>query len=556
MTRTSDRRDRMDAIATGQFGFEALGNAQAEAIQSVLDGRDTLAVLPTGSGKSAIYQIAGIMIDKLALVVSPLIALQRDQVESISALDVGRAAEINSTLTDAERDTMFARLRAGEIAFLFVAPEQLANDEALAEIRAASPALLVIDEAHCISEWGHDFRPDYLRLGAVAESLGHPTILALTATASPPVRSEIIERLGMRDPAVIVRGFDRPNIHLAVEIHHEEGEKREALIERVMTSERPGIIYAATRNDTEEIAAALVERGIRAAAYHAGLKASERDEVQAAFMEDELEVIVATIAFGMGIDKPNVRFVYHHDISESLDAYYQEIGRAGRDDERADARLYYVEADLGLRRFQTGAGSLTMDDVETVLRTMRRARRPNTVESVQAKVEMPDSRLLKILSRLDDTGTIDLRPDGGIELDREVDLNEAAATAVEEQKDHQRFVRSRLDMMQQYAETETCRRQFLLDYFGEPTAGPCGFCDNCESGAAAAMVEDDHEHPFPRNTRVRHASFGDGTVTHYDGDAMVVRFDKGGYRTLAIDLVTEEGLLTPCDDAKERNGES
>ncbi|MGI8406234.1 MAG: RecQ family ATP-dependent DNA helicase [Thermomicrobiales bacterium] len=265
-------------VAQEKFGLEKLRPGQGEAIDGVLRGRDTLAVMPTGSGKSAIYQIAGVTIDGYTIVVSPLIALQQDQVESIvdmgagaAGAAVGAAAEVNSTLTDTERDDVFARLQEGKIEFLFLAPEQFANEDTMACLEKTPPALFVVDEAHCISEWGHDFRPDYLRLGAMIEQLGHPLTLALTATAAPPVRQEIIERLGMRDPAVVVKGFDRPNIRLAVETFEDEESKRDALLERIEASAKPGIVYAATRRDTEELANALAERGISAAAYHAGL---------------------------------------------------------------------------------------------------------------------------------------------------------------------------------------------------------------------------------------------------------------------------------------------
>jgi ATP-dependent DNA helicase RecQ len=204
----------------------------------------------------------------------------------------------------------------------------------------------------------HDFRPDYLRLGGVVAELGHPPVLALTATAAPPVRAEILERLGLTDAELIVRGFDRPNIWLGVRDFHDEEAKHEALVERSVEAAKPGIVYVATRREAEELAASLGERGLRAAAYHAGLPAGRRDETQDAFMADKLDVVVATIAFGMGIDKPDVRFVFHAEPSESIDAYYQEIGRAGRDGERAEAVLFYRPQDLGRQRFFGGAARL------------------------------------------------------------------------------------------------------------------------------------------------------------------------------------------------------
>jgi ATP-dependent DNA helicase RecQ len=234
---------------------------------------------------------------------------------------------------------------------LFLAPEQLADDEVRDSVAAAQPSLLVVDEAHCISEWGHDFRPEYLRLGDFAREIGRPTILALTATAAPPVRAEILERLDMPEAQVIVRGFDRPNIWLGVEAFRDEKHKREALLEHAARADPPGIVYVATRRAAEEIAEELAGQGLRIAGYHAGLRGSLRDEVQERFMGGDLDVVVATIAFGMGLDKPDVRWVLHHDVSDSLDSYWQEVGRSGRDGEPARALLHYRQEDLGLRRF-------------------------------------------------------------------------------------------------------------------------------------------------------------------------------------------------------------
>ena len=318
-------------LAREALGISKLRPGQLQAIEAVVQGRDTLAVMSTGYGKSAIYQLAGEFIAGPTIVVSPLIALQRDQVEAMEEATVGEAAELNSTVSEGKREELMESLRRGEREFVLLAPEQLAKEEVLEELRQAGPSLLVVDEAHCISEWGHDFRPDYLRLGAFAERLGHPTLLALTATASPPVRREIVERLGMEEPEVIVRGFDRPNLHLAVRRFSEEHGKERALVEAVGEAEKPGIVYIATRKASEELAAELQEAGVAAEAYHAGLGSKRRGELQDRFMADEIETIVATTAFGMGIDKPNVRFVFHAGLSDSVDSYYQEVGRAGRD---------------------------------------------------------------------------------------------------------------------------------------------------------------------------------------------------------------------------------
>src|SRR5215217_3216288 len=326
--------------------------------------------MPTGSGKSAIYQVAGLALAGETVVVSPLIALQQDQLDALEEHDVAPAAALHSGLRGVERREAFDDLARDRLEFLLLAPEQVANDDVLGRVAAAEPSLLVVDEAHCISEWGHDFRPDYLRLGAAAEALGRPTILALTATAAPPVRAEITERLQMRDPALVIRGFDRPNIRLCVERFHGDGaeeRKLRAIAERIEETEPPGIVYVATRRQAEELAQALCAGQRRAASYHAGMKASERDAVHEHFMDGEVDVVCATTAFGMGIDKADVRWVAHSEISESLDSYYQELGRGGRDGEPAEARLFYRTEDLGLRRFFSGTGHVEVDEIAQVL---------------------------------------------------------------------------------------------------------------------------------------------------------------------------------------------
>src|SRR4051794_8431752 len=336
------------AAARATLGHRKLLPGQADAIREITSGRDTLAILPTGGGKSAIYQLAALAIDGPTVVISPLIALQRDQLEGLRELDLPAAA-LNSSVAASERESAIAGFERGELEFLLLAPEQLSDGDTLRRVRAGGPSLLVVDEAHCVAEWGRDFRPDYRRIGAVAAELGRPPILALTATASPLLRTEIIERLGLREPAVVVRGFDRPNLTLGVEPHPDATGKRRAVVDRVGRLEGSGIVYAATRAASEALARDLVDAGVAAAAYHAGLRAHDRSAVQDAFMSGDHRVIVATTAFGMGFDKADVRFVLHHDVAESLDAYHQEIGRAGRDGEAAEVTLFYRAEDLGIR---------------------------------------------------------------------------------------------------------------------------------------------------------------------------------------------------------------
>jgi ATP-dependent DNA helicase RecQ len=462
------------------------------------------------------------------VVVSPLIALQRDQVQALLANEV-TAAEANSHVGAGARRKAFDDLVAGDLEFLFLAPEQLANPEVLAETVAAQPSLLVVDEAHCISSWGHDFRPDYLRLGAFAAALGRPPILALTATASPPVRTEVVERLGLVDPAIVVRGFDRPEIGLSVRRFTDGDAKRAAVLDSVAGAEGLGIVYVATRRTAREVAQALAARGVRAEAYHAGLARKARREVEAAFAGDDLQVVVATTAFGMGIDNANVRYVFHHDVADSLDAYYQEIGRCGRDGEPAEAVLFYRPEDLGLRRFFASGTGPHPDDVAAV------------AEGSGSGEEngLSRSRLTSAQAFLEEIGDVD-------------DPAEAAALAAAARESRQKVQESRVEMMRAYAEARGCRRQVLLGYFGEPLDLPCGNCDRCEAGAADGSA--DASHPFDVHSRVTHGAWGSGQVLGYEGSTMTVYFESVGYKTLDVDLVREGDLLTPEVSEPRRTG--
>lgn len=551
-TRKDSRRVRR--VAREVFGYQDLRPGQEAAIKAVLGGRDTLVVLPTGSGKSAIYQIAGMQVPGPTVVVSPLIALQRDQVDAIQAQEMGGAALVNSTVRAAERQEAFERFMNGGLEFLFLAPEQFNNDEVLEQLRAAKPSLFVVDEAHCISEWGHDFRPDYLRLNSVIEALGHPIVLALTATAAPPVRDEIVARLGMQDACVVVRGFDRPNIWLGVEMFGDELAKKRALLEQVAAAEKPGIIYAATRRRAAEISDALCAQGVNAVCYHAGMKSEDRERTQSAFMADEVEVIVATTAFGMGIDKPNVRFVYHYDISDSVDSYYQEIGRAGRDGEPAEAILFYRPEDLGIRRFFASGGHIDADQVTRVAAAIWNHEGPLGLAILREATGLSQSQLAAALSRLEEAHVIEMLPGGDVVASGEAtciaSIHEVIEEAARAQERHHHLKRSRVGMMRSYAELRDCRRQYLLNYFGEEFDGPCGFCDTCDVGMT--VKRDESSEPFPLNSRVVHKAWGEGLVMRYEGDKMVVLFDMVGYKTLALEIVVGQGLLQPVGKARGR----
>ncbi|MBT2547766.1 RecQ family ATP-dependent DNA helicase [Arthrobacter sp. ISL-65] len=564
-------------LAAGTFGLPHLRDGQLAGMRALVQGRDVLAVMPTGYGKSAIYQVSALFIhggheDGAALdgdqpakhpdataadsarrgpavVVSPLIALQEDQLDGLlEDLGGASAVAINSGRKDSEVEAAWEAAERGEAAFLFLAPEQLAKTETVERLAAMDVSLFVVDEAHCVSSWGHDFRPDYLRLGEVRAQLGSPPVAALTATASPPVRDEIQQRLRMKDPLVLVHGFDRPNIRLDVVRHLEDRDKRRAVVAQVAELKGPGLLYAATRKDTETYAAELAEHGLRAAAYHAGRKQSERDEVHEQFLDDELDVVVATTAFGMGIDKPNVRFVIHADIPESLDAYYQEIGRSGRDGQPASAVLHYRPEDLGLRKF-FGTHKPDEESLLAVLTALQAADGPVTQKSLAEQTGIPTRRLTGLLNELQETRSVKALK-RGIRLDTDAKLPKVVEHAVELAEARQRVDRSRIEMARGYAETDACRRQFLLGYFGEDLPEPCGNCDNCADGSAYEEDYDDGAaaaaggESFPLQASVVHKEWGAGIIMRHEEDVITVLFEQEGYKTLSRQAVTEGKLLT------------
>jgi ATP-dependent DNA helicase RecQ len=350
----------------------------------------------------------------------------------------------------------------------------------------------------------------------------------------------------MDDPEVIVRGFDRPNIRLAVERFHDAEAKTRALIEAVAAATPPGIVYVATQKGSEELAERLRGAGVRAAAYHGGMSAKKRDAAQEGFMADDgdVDVMVATIAFGMGIDKPDVRFVYHHDISESLDAYYQELGRAGRDGEPAEAKLFYRVEDVGRRRF-FASGRVDGAVLDRVARVLHTVDHPVEPKALMEELRLSQTKVVTAVHRLEEAGAVEVDPEGLVTAacPDDATLEECVEMATQAEEDREQFDKSRVEMMRGYAEADSCRRAFVLGYFGEAFEPPCGNCDVCEAGGGE--VSSDVPDELGVGARVEHPEWGPGTVQAVDGDTLTVVFDSVGYKTLALAVVEERGLLEP-----------
>ncbi len=404
------------------FGFADFRPGQREVVEAVLAGEDVLAVMPTGSGKSLCFQLPALMREGLTVVVSPLIALMHDQVGQLTACGVA-AASLNSTADAAESRRVITAIRDGSLRLLYVAPERLGRHDTLADLRRAGVALLAIDEAHCVSQWGHDFRPEYLALGQVRAQLGGVQTLALTATADAPTRADIAEKLFPRPPRTFVRSFDRPNLFLAMQPKTKS--RRQLLDFLGAHREQSGIVYCASRKRTEAIAALLTAEGYLALAYHAGMEPGQRSAHQDAFLRRDAVIMAATVAFGMGIDKPDVRFVCHVDLPKNIEGYYQEIGRAGRDGLPADTLTLYGLDDIRMRRSQIE---------ESLLSEERKRIEQQRFNALLALCEAPRCRRQTLLGYFGESaepcGNCDLCLGGAHVVDATIDAQKAMSAII------------------------------------------------------------------------------------------------------------------------------
>ncbi len=462
----------------GLLGLSEFRPGQREAVQAALDGRDALVVMPTGGGKSLCYQLPALAGDDLTVVVSPLIALMRDQCARLT--DLGHPAVMLASGGDGESNRVaLESIRDGSASVVFAAPERFASSAFRAALQRRALALFVVDEAHCVSEWGHDFRPDYLRLVSVIAELGHPPVMACTATATPKVAEEIVARLGLREPVRVRSGFDRPNLSFDVLAFDGEGSvarKRATLVAGLnMDENRPAVVYCGTRKSTEEVADLLSAEGLEVVGYHAGMNAETRSRRQDAFMTGAADVVVATNAFGMGVDKADVRSVWHWALPSSLEAYYQEAGRAGRDGEPARAVLLASRSDLGrLVRFIREA-EVTVEQVGAIVGRLRA--RSGSGGAIELSPD--DDRDRIALAVAERAGALTLAPGAGgrvrVQLSAR-DLDHGRARQLCREATNRRWESYR--SIERYAAgDEKCRRRQLLDHFGDATpAAPTGRC--------------------------------------------------------------------------------
>ena len=514
------------------FGFREFREPQGEVISEILNGQDVFVLMPTGGGKSLCYQLPAILRDGVTVVVSPLVALMKDQVDALVARGLS-ATLINSTISTAEQQQRIRRMRAGEFKLVYIAPERFRSRSFLQALGQITIGLFAIDEAHCISQWGHDFRPDYFRLGSVLEELGRPQVAAFTATATPEVRTDIVKRLGLETPAVFVAGFARPNLRFMVTEIERELDKYNRLRDLIQRH-RTGIVYCATRKRVDLVSESLRSWGIRVVSYHGGIDDAAREEAQNNFTQNNCDVAVATNAFGMGIDRADIRFVVHFEIPGSLEAYYQEAGRAGRDGEPAECELLFNYADTRIQDFFIEGSNPSVELIRNVYLLLRNmANEQGEVErsilDIAARIGHENNSMAvhSAITILDRQGVIDRydipgkRIRGTRLLQRDLQPYQLPidVTALREKENRDR---AKLKAMVDYAYGRECRQKIMLRYFGDPDFAGCGACDRCLSVRSKKIRPPTEEERLV----VRKALSGVARMCHRTAEGFMPRFGR------------------------------
>jgi ATP-dependent DNA helicase RecQ len=527
-----------------RFGIDRLHDAQVAVLRAMLAGEDTLAIMPTGAGKSLCYQLLALELGGTTLVVSPLISLMQDQSDKLASAGI-RVQVLNSARTRAEEREALAAVRSGDVEIVLVTPERLGDAASVEALRVADVRLLVVDEAHCIAQWGHDFRPAFLEVARAARMLGAPRVLALTATATAAAVEEVKSSLERPALNVVDTGIYRPNLRFGVRHVTNAGEKRAALGDVIGSTPGAVLIYAATVAAVETLAQGLPADGRELLHYHGRMPRAARLAQQQRFMASDSAVLIATSAFGMGIDKPDVRAVIHYQIPGSVEAYYQESGRAGRDGEAATCTLLYDVDDRRVQAFFLAGKYPTAADFAATHRVLHEAPGPLTRRTIAARAKpVAEVKVRVALELLLDEGLAVERPAKGIVASGAGD-EAVFALLAERYRTRAHGDRERLERMLAYAQSGTCRWRLLCEYFGERLDGErCGMCDNClnpptvETVATPAVSVREREASRPEaGDAVTVRRYGPGRVVAIDAHTVIVRLADGSERTFLVDFI-------------------